>query len=233
MAIAHIQGNVFQTFTAAATTPVTLGSTVGVGNAIVGSVTAADTVTLTSVTDDKSNTYTILDSHDLAANDISYTFCLGNITNGPKTITANWSSSASGHNAILVDEYSGVIANTNPIDNSGAAHVGNFQAAPGTGTDGATSTAVTTITNGCMIWGSTANLAGDSNPATAGTGFTPRQAASIKGLTEDLLQSTAGSIAATFTLSTSQGEFTALIALQPIGSATVPVGIIGLASAEW
>jgi hypothetical protein len=222
MTIAHVQGNSAQAFGGAGVSgslmQVTI-SAVGSGNSLVGVVSGGvgSGQTLTSITDDKGNTYTILDSSvATGAGFATYTFALGNITNGPSTITANWSASVNNW-GLAVDEFSGTLANSNPIDNSGASHIGNFQTAPGTGANGATSTAITTVANGCAIWGATIDHSGTANNATAGTGFTLAQTMSIKGITEYLIQSTAGSIAATATLSAVQTQFTAMIALAPAG----------------
>jgi hypothetical protein len=87
--------------------------------------------TLTSVTDNKGNTYnketSVLDTTDSLN---SAAFSRTNITNAPTVITANFSAGVT-FRQILVDEFSGgSTASTDERD--GAAHGGQFQGNPGT-----------------------------------------------------------------------------------------------------
>ena len=76
-------------------------------------------------------------------------------------------------------------------------HLSNVQLNAGTGTDGVTSGNVVTAISGEYIFGATNGV--NSATFTAGTGYTPREILGT-GMTEDLIQSVAGSIAATFTV---------------------------------
>ena len=212
MAITHVQTAGLGPGGASGTSVAATGSVVGSGNTVVGSVTCAAGFFLQSVTDDKSNTYTILDHISDPSGQENYTFYLGNITNGPTTITATFNGNVN-FRGILWDEYAGVVALANPLDG----HAANLQnPGPGTATDAVTSTSITTKVNGDLIWGATVN-SNSFNNATTGTGFTPRGALVNTGSltvpqnTEDRLQATAGAVAATFTDTASFGTWSTFI----------------------
>src|SRR6185312_3488206 len=153
MTISHVQSGTNQVAGAATSITVTLGSAVGSGNCVVGAVTRNDNEAVVTITDDKGNTYTNLDQvHDASTGYYVTSFVLGNIINGPVTITATFGGSE-GFRTIAVDEYSGVSVVSNPNDG----HAGQLQAAPGTGTDAVTSGAFTTTANGNLIWSCTTN----------------------------------------------------------------------------
>lgn len=113
------------------------------------------------------------------------------------TITANFTV-ASGNQTLIITELSG-IDTTTPVDNFAYANT-TF----GTGTDAFSSGNFTTTNNGCLIYGAITDENGNANAFSAGTGFTRRESYTFDGggrfaASEDLIQSTAGSIAATFT----------------------------------
>lgn len=218
MAFARVQGNIFTSAAAGSTVPVTLGATVTSGNFICGIVTwdnIGGTPTLTSVTDDKSNTYNISSTLSDAPNGQgSAIFWLGNITNGPITITANLSGSAGGSRCIIATEFSGGFAAADPKD---LAPVGQFQTTPGTTTDAVTSGSMTTLTSGDMIYGASCNTSGATN-ATAGSSFTlltDQTSAVVFMNAETLTQAAAGAVAATFTQGTNNNRATFALAIKP------------------
>src|SRR5262245_6885655 len=162
MAWARVQGNQNYVQGSTASVAVTL-SAVGSGNAVCGAVTWDNTaVTLTSVTDNQSNTYnvetTIIDTTD---NQKSAAFSRTNITNGPTTITANFSGSV-GFHGIIADEFSGG-SNSSTDERDGSAHGGQFQSSPGTGTDGITSGNFTTSVDGDLIYSVSLNASPNTN----------------------------------------------------------------------
>lgn len=227
MAFARVQGNSAVDDSATTTMSVTI-SAVGSGNFICGGVTFdGGGPTLTSVTDDKGNTYnaetTVIDTLNGQA---FAPFSRNNITNGPVTITANFSSPVS-FKKILVDEFSGgSTASTDERD--GSAHGGQFQILPGTATDGITSGTFTTATNGDLLYGIAlgALATGFGTPVLAsnGTGFsTGTQDATDGGnfvQSEFRTQATAGSgTAATFTQAANDPRVTFLIAIKPAAGA--------------
>jgi hypothetical protein len=224
MSIAHVQGNANGNSNAGALTfAVTLGANVGSGNAVVGAVYwyGGSGQTLTSVTDDQGNNYTLGTSLDDTTDVLlGRNFYLGNITNAPHIITATAAGANLSKVSIVVDEYTGCVASANPTDGQ----TGSFQASPTTATDAVTSTAITTTANGDLIWGSAACFAGTT--INAGTGFTQRQQqfSGMSNTTADKIQSSAGSVAATFTLVTTNSPTLAhVIALKAPAAGAGPV----------
>jgi len=214
-AAAFVQSNL--TNAAASTTSVAVTiSAVGSGNLVSGCVgwTPNPTATLSSVTDDKSNTYTVVDNNGASdANGQWSTFYLKNITNGPVTITANFSGNAT-YRVIHVIEASGLDTSA-PLDQ----HTMNFQTTPGTGTDAVTSGAVTTTANGefvaaCARKGSS----GASGTYTVGTGYSNLITAGVVvSASESRVQTSAGSIAGTFTQSANNNDSTAIMTFKVPG----------------
>src|SRR6266849_3400570 len=118
-----------------------------------------------------------------------------NIRGGANIVTVNFGQ-ADGYRRIIVSEYSG-ITTTSPLD-AAAKH----KASGTTATNGVTSTAANTITNGDLIFGVVMDDSGFFGTITAGTGFTRRAFVNNMDLaTEDTVQAAAGPIAATFTFS--------------------------------
>jgi hypothetical protein len=128
---------------------------------------------------------------------------------GANTVTVTFGV-AHGARALMIHEYSGVAA-VSPLDKVS----GNT----------ATSTAVTSLAvvpaqNGELIFGLVSNTDGSAPTGTAGAAFTIRQ--SVSNLTsEDRVLATAGSIAATFTLNTSQ-NYSGLVATFKAGAPAPP-----------
>jgi hypothetical protein len=223
MPIAHVQGK------AGAATPVTsfsqtFGAAVQSGNCVVGGVITSTSGPYT-ISDDKSNTYIVVD-HITAAFDNFITFILGNITNGPITITVSGSGGTTGNFDLLIDEYSGVKQITNPSDG----HSATDNATVGTGAGFNSGNLTTTIAND-WIWGvgycSIGTIPG------VGAGFTSRvsENAFFGALTEDKSFATPGTTNAAFT---NNGASTAdcpaaAIALQPV----VAAAALGYAESEW
>ncbi len=212
MAAAHVQSKSIATDGATATSiAITFTATgaVASGNLVCGMVVwggvAGD---LTSIDDDKSNTYTIVSAVTLDDNPSggsAAVFYKENITNGPITITAHFGS-AQGFRGLTCHEASG-LATASALDKSAS----QIQNAPGTGTNAVTSTAVTTTTNGQYIFGACSLMSNirNANEFTAGTGYVEREEqgdGAVANLTsESQVQTSAGSIAATFTASASAG----------------------------
>lgn len=200
MAVAYVQSaSATTTFpTQASTIAMTLGAPVGSGNTVAGAFVWLDGLTITSILDDKSNSYTVVDTADDtggAANKLTSFYC-PNITNAPTVVTIIISAACFFLGGII-HEISGVDAN--PIDG----HNTGVQTSA-SGTDSVTTSAITTSANGDYILGITiANNDFFTNEFTAGTGFTERRetggAAIIDMQSEDKIQTSAGSIAATWT----------------------------------
>ena len=126
---------------------ITLGQTVQSGSAIIGLVrNDSNTDALSSVTDDKGNTYTIQRRIN-GSYCYFYSFYCLNITNGPKTFTANYSTSQGGR-GIAVREVKNLLSSA-ALD----VETGQYQTpSPGTGTDAVTSGSVSpTVDNEYII----------------------------------------------------------------------------------
>ena len=201
------------------TTPAATGAVVGANHFVVGAVISDNfnnQDTLTSVTDDKGNTYTLLDHVTYGTNpDPSrnlVTFYKFNITNGPSTLTGNFSDFPF-YNQLVWAEYAGFGAGTI------VGHGGQSQLQPGTTANAITSGSVTSV-NGPVVVGIGANKL--ATTPTAGTGFTIEAQDSTAGnwgFTIEDKAGTGGTVAATLTDShgsdTSQFYLTAIFVAQP------------------
>lgn len=141
-------------------------------------------------------------------------FYAPNILAGANTITIGFDDANASCDA-SVSEYSGVATTTPIIDASSM----NFSGTGTTTANGVTSNAGTTRTNGALIFSVVLNDSA-STTVTAGTGFTKRlSVASDQMATEDEVQGSAGSIAATFTDSTSSAYLAEMVAFRAAGAA--------------
>ena len=199
-----VQGNTAKSAASATTLSVTLPATVGNGNAILVAVwyLTATAGQITSVTDDKSNTYNVETSNvSAAAGGSMYMYGVGNVTNGPKTVTVNISANTI---FMAVVEYNQVVALANPVD---AAIAAGASVVP-SGADAITSnSASTTQTNETLV-GFTCSTSGAAATITNGTGYTTEfNDATNKVQVEDRSQLTAASVQATFSLSAGGGSY--------------------------
>lgn len=153
-----------------------------------------------STSDGASNTYSSIDS---LSDNISGAFFhtenlyVKNMIGGSLTITVSLTGTPVDAR-ILVHEYSGADT-TAPLD---VHKIGARQDNPGTGTDALTSTSVTTTTNGQCVVGFTHGSQDFTSvgAVSAGTGYTGRESVLNRvSRSEDQIQSSSGSIAATFT----------------------------------
>lgn len=179
---------------------------------------SSEVITLDSVTDSDSNSYTILHNPTTgtASTHSAALAYAGNIAGGSATITATFSASIGSR--IIVHEVSGVDTTT-PLDKSDMQGQDN----PGTGTDAITSPSITPGADGAYIFGTTTTLSGVL--PTAGTNFTIRENP-VGGarVSEDLIQATAAAIAATFTTSSSSADYiTGIMAFKEAGAAPAAV----------
>ena len=165
------------------------------GNTIIVAVSWGDNPAASlSASDTLGNTYSVATNDFDAGNRQGLAILYApNIRGGANTVTVNLGLTL-GYRRIIVSEYSG-IATTAPLD------VTAKNQAPGTtATDGVTSGAASTTLNGDLIFGVAMDDSGLFGTITAGTGFTRRAFVNNMDLaTEDRVQATAGSIAATFT----------------------------------
>jgi hypothetical protein len=208
--------------------PMTFGAAVGLGNTVCGWATWDYTsgITLSSVTDDKGNSYTV-DTVIDPGNQILVSFVRGNITNSPTTVTVAISGAA-GFASSAIDEYTGVAALTDPRD--GSAH--QRQAAVATTTDAISTGLFTTTINMDLLYGVSLNVSDATTPINTGTGFTLRNSITAPDIatSEDKIQTIAGSSSAlTFSTTGSINVLTIGMALHPPSAAPPPpVGLGGL-----
>lgn len=189
----------------------TFDSSVTAGNLIVAVVSINNTSeTINSTTDTQSNSYTPLDNptDDSGNGQRAAAFYAENVTGGSVTVTANFSASVVG--IIAIHEISGADI-TSPEDG----HAAQAQTNPGTGTDAVTSGDITPSADGAYIFGATFVSGGSTTP-TIGTNFALREQNAFRVTTEDLIQGSAGAIAATFTTTGAIDDFiTFIVAFKP------------------
>jgi len=198
-----------------------LTNTIASGNVGCGAVVYGSAQTLNSVTDDKSNTYNLKSTITQALDGVKVTlFELGNITNGPKTFTFNFSAATD--SCAVVAEFSGGLAVGDPNDGT----TGQAQSAVASGANNVTSTAITTTTNGDLILGAssdtaslTANSLGTSPNAFTNINTASNSTAIFSLRLEFFVQTTAASIAATFGIAVNgDNAATNIVALKPSAS---------------
>lgn len=174
-------------------------STVSNNSLVVGFATCNNAATINTVTDDKGNSYTLLDLlNDTNNFERQVLFYKEGITNGPTVVTANLSISTD-FRRMAASEYSGILTAA-AIDG----HNGQIIATPGTGANVLNPGAFTTTGNGDLIWCCVTNDGGGPDTLSAGTSpnaFTQRAVGSssdhICTLVEDFLQTSAASITPT------------------------------------
>src|SRR5215467_2175866 len=181
MTWSHVQFGQANNFSTVTSQPITI-SAVGSGNIVTGTVEVFSGSTLSSVTDDKSNSYTVV-PNDLGNGYYAF-YSTGLITNGPTTITANFTSSPGVF--LTVDEWAPP-ASTTAIALDGHVYDASFVASP---TD-ITGTAITTASSGDLVLSYS-----ESNASIAGAGWTATSGGTSFIVSEFQVQSAAGSIAA-------------------------------------
>lgn len=222
--------------TAALSNATTISPTVAVpnpitsGNVYCGAVAYSSAQTLNSITDDKSNTYNLKITTTQTVDAIKLTlFELGNITNGPKTLTFNFSAATD--SCAVVGEFSGGLAAADPADGS----IGQQQSAVASGANNVTTTAFTPTTDGDLIFGGTcdtasltANSAGTSPNAFTSLNTASNSTAVFSLRGQYFAQTTHASIAATSGIAVNgDNAVSNVMALKPTGVTDV------LASQIW
>src|SRR5262249_14232466 len=156
------------------------------GNMIVVAVswdTSTGNTMAPTITDSQGNTYTRATyANDTRHNQALTLFYAPAIKGGADTITATFPVSQS-YRRLLIQEYAGLagtVGHTATTTGTGGVHTSNAATTP---------TAADLISGAFMEDSATPNI-------TAGAGFTQRQFVSTDSSTEDMIQSSAGSIAA-------------------------------------
>jgi len=197
--------------------PVSFSSNVTVGDVIAVFV-AWDSVvaTLSSVTDTcgaggGSNTYTLLDNPTTGNASRAMAYAVVG-KSGACTVTANIAGGTV-NGKIVVHEISGVNTGT-PL----AGHKITAQTTPGTGIDAVSSGNITTTQNGDYIFGASIDEGANGTHFAAGTGYAWHELTRPTGsmMSEDKVQPSAGSVAATFTGDQAGASYlTGIMAFQP------------------
>ncbi len=159
-----------------------------------------------TVTDSKSNAWSLAKFQDDTTNlQGCALYYAPNAAAGPNTVTVTFNGSAL-FTGLIVGEYSG-IATSSPLDGTPAGQTTSGT----TATDNVTSGNTTTGQSGSLIIGAMADTDGNATMS-AGTGFTKQGASQTSGLSlEDMVQGSAGAIAATWTRSVA-GRYAAITA---------------------
>ena len=171
------------------------GSPLTNGNAVVCGLWWGSGDTLSNVTDG-SNTYTINSATTTGNGSTINSAYTSNITGSRTTLTATFSAASNIVHLMACHEVSG-IATTSPLDSANASYQQN---APH-GTNGITTSNVTTTADGDYIFGYMVDSNAQGDPTSAGTGYTLRASQTGNGDTgrsEDQIQTAAGPISATF-----------------------------------
>lgn len=202
MAAAHVQSNSGTVFSGT-TIAVAYSSNVTAGGLLVCHIYANHGIS--SVADSRSQTYSASTNVTDGATYSLATFYFPNTTGGACTITCTFAGAVT-YASMQVAEYSGV-ATSLPLDQT----TSNNQTTPGTATDAITSGSVTTTTDGQLIVGWTTALTVGVGTVTAGTNYTARTNIFGDTVDEDRVQTSAGSIAATFTTTSATSNYITII----------------------
>ena len=216
--IAYIQGVSSANDASATTTSVALPGNAGTGDLIVVAISWDTSGSAQpTVSDSQGNTFALATtSNNSATFQALAVYYAANIKGGPDTVSVTLSPSA-GYRRLEVQEYSG-IATANPVDVTAQ----NINQNGDTTTDGVTSTSASTTMSGDLIFGVATQDSG-TDTISAGSGFAQRLVVNNGSdnpmLTEDLVQSAAGSVAATFTLSAPGSYQAQMVAFKAAGNA--------------
>jgi hypothetical protein len=184
------------------------------GNLIIVAVSWGDrTAASINATDTLGNTYFVATNDFDTSNRQGLAILFApNIRAGANTVTVNFGAS-NAYRRIVVSEYSGIAASS-PLDG-----VAKNRAIGTTAANAITSTTATTTVNGDLIFGVAMDDSGFFGTITAGTNFTRRAVVNnIDMATEDRVQATAGSVAATFTFSLADAYLAQMAAFKPMSA---------------
>jgi hypothetical protein len=198
----------------ASSIPVSLSSNSPINDVIACYVFWIDpSITLTSVTDSKSNSYTVLTGDNQTSGNFHTAQALAQVTSaGTLTITGNFSGTVASSVKIGCADIENA-ATSSIIDQ----HVANTQSSPGTGTNAVTTGNITTAVSGDYLFVWNVDCNGNVATISAGTGYTIRNGGTNNQAIEDQVQASAGIIAGTFTYSSGGADtaMTGIIAIKP------------------
>lgn len=206
MAIAHVQHPTRAATAGSGTTQSkAFASNNTAGNLLVAVVSWATTDRTPTVSDSQGNTWTEIGTHfyDINANieEGLAMFYAKNCKAGANTVTVNYGGTCTDR-VLVIAEFSGADT-SNPLDGTAGQGSTNDNLHAGSGSNNATSTAITPSVDGCLLLG--ACVVVNINPTIAnGTGFTSLDSLDnfdtfVAQEVEYMIQGTKGSQAATFT----------------------------------
>lgn len=200
---AHVQSPTPATVFSGTTIALAYGSNVTAGSLLSCWIYANHGIS--GVADSRSQTFSsAVNATDGATYSLANYYFL-NTTAGADTVTVTFAGAVT-YASLQCAEYSGV-ATSSALDQA----TSNSQTDPGTATNAITSGNVTTTTAGQLILGWTSALVVGAGTVSAGTGYTGRTNVFGDTLFEDQVQSSAGSIAATFTTNLATADHITLI----------------------
>ena len=165
-----------------------------------------------SCSDSQGNTYTsAVFRNDTRHNEAVGICYASNVKAGPNTVTATYGGVSHLWRSLAIHEYSGVAA-ASPLDKV-SSNIGTSTAV--------SSLAVVPAQDGELIFGVVTIDDGSVPTITAGSGFSKRQSVT-DATSEDQVQTTAASIAGTFTLNASHDYIAIVITFKPSGVAQLP-----------
>lgn len=209
--IAFVQSTSTPNYLGVSSPSLTFPANTTAGDAIIVGGEWGNTAGAVSCSDNKGDTFVAPASLDIfdptsgAVQGMALCYAL-NIAGGATTVTVTLPTNS--YTAMSIQEYSG-IATSSALDVSSV----NNTTTVITASNDATSNASTTTKNGDLIFGGFTLSNGSASGISAGTGFIMRENDfSGAGMaTEDQIQSTAGSIAGTWSLGTTGVEYVALM----------------------
>jgi|SRR5882672_208293 len=209
---------------ATTTTPVggalSFASPVGNGGIVVGAVLLDHAVTITSITDDQGNGYTVVVSHDDGTLDIYGFRSTGLIANAPVTVTVH-TSGASGNFWIVMDEFSPPTGVTSISGDGSSVTFGSL---------GTTFTSFDTSLPDDLVWA----CALSSGTSTHGAGFTAGQGDGTNRTTEWGIQASPATVTMNLATQTSTLWGPAFAVNGIVAAAASPTLYGGgMASSEW
>lgn len=211
---AHVQSPSAATAFSGTTIALAYGSNVTAGSLLVCYIYANHGIS--GVADSRSQTFSSAVNVTDGATYSLAIFYYANTTAGADTVTVTFAGAIT-YASLQCSEYSGV-ATSSPLDQTAS----NNQTDPGTATNAITSGNVTTTTDGQLIVGWTSALVVGVGTVSAGTGYTGRTNVFGDTLHEDQVQTSAGSIAATFTTNHATSDYITLIATFKAASVASP-----------
>lgn len=205
-----VQGQLGNSFSVPSSYTLNLPNAVGNNHCVVGAVYYnSTTATVSSIVDNKSNSYTQIDHSAANGSGTLNTFYRCGITNAPTSITFTFSAAVQNPIAIS-DEFSGVTA----LD----VHAMNFQSSLPSGSNNATSGTIAPQAND-FVWGATVAVNSSGAAFAAGTSFATTHAVTGHAFDTNFSgvlgaeQTSSAVTAATFTGTAGDPYLTAAVAL--------------------